>query len=76
MPPPNLCGICNNKVATVHLTQIFKGKVPGKIEVREIDLCEDCARKNGFDAGMKVPLLTESAWEFAVSKYVDDPETA
>jgi len=35
------CDICNEKEASVHLTEIINGKVT------ELHLCEDCARKKG-----------------------------
>ena len=36
-----LCGICKEKEATVHLTQIVGDKV------QQVDLCPDCARTKG-----------------------------
>ena len=38
---PIACQLCKKNVATVHLTEIIKGKK------REIHLCEDCAGKKG-----------------------------
>ena len=38
-----LCGICKQKVASVHLTEIF-----GE-EMRKVDLCEDCAKTKGVN---------------------------
>ena len=39
--PPILCQVCKKNIATVHLTEIIKGKK------REIHLCEECAGKKG-----------------------------
>jgi len=41
------CALCNQNVATVHLTEIFN-----KVK-REIHLCEQCAREKGF--ATKIP---------------------
>jgi protein arginine kinase activator len=38
-----LCGICKEKEATVHLTQIAGDKV------QKVDLCEDCAKTKGVN---------------------------
>lgn len=38
-----LCDICNNKEATVHLTQMVEG------ETKKIDLCEACSKEKGVD---------------------------
>lgn len=38
-----LCESCNEREATVHLTQVADGSV------KKIHLCEDCAAKSGFD---------------------------
>ncbi len=38
-----LCESCNEKEATVHLTQVLDGSV------KKVHLCEDCAAKSGFD---------------------------
>lgn len=38
-----LCEHCGQKQATVHLTQVIDG------EVTKLHLCEDCAKKGGFD---------------------------
>lgn len=40
-----LCSICKQKQATLHLTKIIGDKM------HKIDLCEDCARKQGFTDG-------------------------
>ena len=38
-----LCGICKEKEATVHLTQIAGDKV------QKVDLCEECAKQKGVN---------------------------
>jgi protein arginine kinase activator len=38
-----LCESCNEREATVHLTQVADGSV------KKVHLCEDCAAKSGFD---------------------------
>ena len=38
-----LCSICNEKPATVHLTQIVGEKM------QKLDLCEDCAKAKGIN---------------------------
>lgn len=38
-----LCGLCKQKNATVHLTQIAGEKM------QKVDLCEDCAKEKGVD---------------------------
>ncbi len=38
-----LCSICNEKPATVHLTQIVGEKM------QKLDLCEDCAKAKGVN---------------------------
>ncbi len=38
-----LCGVCKQKEATVHLTQIEGDKV------HKVDLCEDCAKQKGVN---------------------------
>jgi protein arginine kinase activator len=38
-----LCSICNEKTATVHLTQIVGDKM------QKLDLCEDCAKAKGIN---------------------------
>jgi len=38
-----LCGLCKQKNATVHLTQIAGDKM------QKVDLCEDCAKEKGVD---------------------------
>ncbi|MGC8743795.1 MAG: UvrB/UvrC motif-containing protein [Verrucomicrobiia bacterium] len=40
-----LCSICKQKQATVHLTKIIGDKM------HKIDLCEDCAKKQGLTEG-------------------------
>jgi protein arginine kinase activator len=47
---PTPCQICKKNQATVHLTEIIKGKK------REIHLCEDCAGKKGvaFKSGFSI----------------------
>lgn len=38
-----ICESCQNREATVHLTQVIEGNV------KKLHLCEECARKSGFD---------------------------
>ena len=38
-----LCGLCKQKNATVHLTQIANEKM------QKVDLCEDCAKEKGVN---------------------------
>lgn len=38
-----LCEHCNEREATVHLTQVIEG------EVKKLHLCEECAAESGFD---------------------------
>jgi len=38
-----LCESCNEREATVHLTQVVEGTV------KKVHLCEECAAKSGFD---------------------------
>ncbi|MFH0954164.1 MAG: UvrB/UvrC motif-containing protein [Verrucomicrobiota bacterium] len=38
-----LCESCNEREATVHLTQVLDGSV------KKLHLCEECAAKSGFD---------------------------
>lgn len=38
-----LCESCNEREATVHLTQVADG------HVKKVHLCEECAAKSGFD---------------------------
>ncbi len=38
-----LCESCNEREATVHLTQVADGSV------KKVHLCEECAAKSGFD---------------------------
>ncbi len=47
---PIQCQACKKNMATVHLTEILKGKK------REIHLCEDCAAKKGvaFKSGFSI----------------------
>ncbi len=48
--PPIQCQVCKKNIATVHLTEILKGKK------REIHLCEECAGKKGvaFKSGFSI----------------------
>jgi len=48
---PQMCDLCSKEVATVHLTEIEKGKP------REVHLCDSCAHKKGVVA--KTPSLQE-----------------
>ena len=55
-----LCEHCNEREATVHLTQVLEG------EVKKLHLCEECAAQSGFDVhgtmsvtdSLPVPLWT------------------
>ena len=46
-----MCMICNEKPATVHLTDIVNNKK------REIHLCPECAKKQGVIVKDQIPLL-------------------
>jgi protein arginine kinase activator len=45
-----LCCVCQQKQATVHLTQILGD------DIRKIDLCEDCANRKGVNNPTALPM--------------------
>ena len=45
-----LCESCNEKEATIHLTQVIDGTV------KKVHLCEECAAKSGFDVNSPVSI--------------------
>ena len=45
-----LCESCNEKEATIHLTQVIDG------DVKKVHLCEECAAKSGFDVNSPVSI--------------------
>lgn len=65
------CALCNNKVATFHLTQNVRGQVAGKIMIRKIDLCEECARQSADQVTGGLP---DAVWALAAPEYIDDAD--
>jgi protein arginine kinase activator len=72
---PIQCQVCKKNIATVHLTEILKGKK------REIHLCEECAGKKGvaFKSGFSIQDLltglagTAAAQEMAKMQQIKCP---
>jgi len=44
------CECCSEKEATIHLTQVIEG------EVKKLNLCQDCAQKNGIDLNSPISI--------------------
>ncbi|QBG46804.1 excinuclease ABC subunit B [Verrucomicrobia bacterium S94] len=44
------CECCNEKEATIHLTQVIDG------EVKKLNLCQACAQKNGIDLNSPISI--------------------
>lgn len=44
------CECCHEKEATIHLTQVIDG------ETRKLNLCQDCAQKNGIDLNSPISI--------------------
>lgn len=60
------CNICKKKEATIHLTKIVEG------EVHNLNLCEDCAKKQGL--GGEDSDITEFLFSLEVPKTKKEPE--
>jgi protein arginine kinase activator len=44
-----LCCLCKQQKAQVHITQFTGEKATPENLTAKVDLCEECARKHGFD---------------------------
>jgi len=44
------CECCSKTEATIHLTQVIEG------EVKKLNLCQDCAQKNGIDLNSPISI--------------------
>lgn len=44
------CECCQEEEATIHLTQVIDG------EVKKLNLCQDCAKKNGIDLNSPISI--------------------
>ena len=61
-----LCFLCKKNDATVPLKHVVDG------EVTDIDACECCAEKHGFNIQLPIPLLTD--FLFGVNPEVAQPD--
>ena len=44
------CEFCNEKNATIHLTQVVNGNM------KKLNICQDCAEKNGIDLNSPISI--------------------